>query len=146
MSIVPNYVPRDSKTINIFLTVNDGEKALRFYNEAFGAEITQKLVDPNGIIQYAEFKIDDTIIMLYEDKSFSDPRGLTLQIYTGDVEGLYESAIKAGAESISEIEMQFYGDRAGKIADPFGYEWLLATRVETISPNELKARFNNLYV
>lgn len=145
MSIVPNYVPRDSKTINIFLTVNDGEKALRFYNNAFGAEITQKLVDPNGIIQYAEIKIEDTVIMLYEDKNFSNPKGVTIQMYTGDVEGLYESAIMAGAEEVSKVEMQFYGDRAGKIRDPFGYEWLLATRVETLAPNELKERFNALY-
>lgn len=145
MSIVPNYVPRDSKTINIFLTVNDGEKALRFYNNAFGAEITQKLVDPNGIIQYAEIKIEDTVIMLYEDKNFSNPKGVTIQMYTGDVEGLYESAIMAGAEEVSKVEMQFYGDRAGKIRDPFGYEWLLATRVETLAPHELKERFNALY-
>lgn len=146
MSIMPNYVPRNFKTINIFLTVNDGEKALKFYNEAFGAEVLEKLVDPEGVIQYAEIKIDDTIIMLYEDRNFSAPKGITLQLYTGDVEGLFDSVVMSGGTVISPVKVQFYGDRAGKIRDPFGYEWLLATHVEDISATELRKRFSDLYL
>lgn len=146
MSIMPNYVPRNFKTINIFLTVNDGEKALKFYNEAFGAEVLEKLVDPEGVIQYAEIKIDDTIIMLYEDRKFTAPKGVTLQLYTGDVEGLFDSVVMFGGTVISPIKVQFYGDRVGKIRDPFGYEWLLATHVEDVSASELKKRFNDLYI
>lgn len=145
MSVLPNYVPRNFKTINVLLKVNDGEAAIRFYNSAFGAEVLEKLIDSEGIIQYAELKIDDTIIMLNEDKWFSEPRGIVLQIYTGDVEGLFETAIKAGAEELSAISKHFYGDRAGRLKDPFGYEWVISTHMEDVPPAELRKRFEDLY-
>lgn len=145
MSVTPNYVPRNFKTINVLLKVNDGEKALRFYNNAFGAEILEKLVDSEGIIQYAEIKIEDTILMLTEDKWFSEPRGIVLQIYTGDAEGLFESATMAGAEELSPISKHFYGDRSGRVKDPFGYEWVISTHMEDVPPQELRKRFESLY-
>jgi hypothetical protein len=64
MSVTPNYVPREYKTVNVMLIVKDAERALKFYNSAFGADITLKLEDPQGKIIHAEMKIDDTIIML----------------------------------------------------------------------------------
>lgn len=145
MSVTPNYVPRDFKTINILLTVNDGEHALRFYNNAFGAEITEKLVAPDGVIQYAELKIEDTIIMLREDKAFEGARGVQFQIYTGDAEGMFESAVTSGATEISKIHEQFYGDRSGRVRDPFGYEWIIATHMEDLPPKELKRRFDEMF-
>lgn len=145
MSVAPNYVPRDFKTINFLLKVNDGEKALRFYNAAFGAEVTEKLVDPKGIIQYAEIKIDDTIIMLKEDKNFQGATGVTLQIYTGDAERLFESVIKAGGVEVSGINEQFFGDRAGRVRDPFGYEWVIATHMEDVPSKELRKRFDQTF-
>lgn len=145
MSVTPNYVPRDFKTINIQLTVNSADRALRFYNNAFGAEITEKLVDPEGIVRYAEIKIEDTTIMLTEDKSFSGACGVTFKIYTGDAEGLYEAAVMAGAQEKSKIEPLLFGDRAGKVLDPFGYEWIIATHMEDVSASELHRRFDQQF-
>lgn len=145
MTVTPNYVPREYKTINVYLLVSDAEKALKFYNMAFGAEVTMKLVDPEGIIVHAEMRIEDTIIMLSQDASFTGTSGIMLQLYTGDVEKVFESALLAGAKEIEPIKNQFYGDRAGKIQDPFGHQWKLATRVEEVPPRELYKRFNELY-
>lgn len=145
MSVMPNYVPRSFKTINLLLKVSDGERALRFYNNAFGAEIIDKMVDGDGIIQYAEFKIDDTIVMLTEDKTFTKANGVVIQLYTGDAEAVFDSALMAGAEKIHPIEKHFYGDRSGKVKDPFGYEWVISTHMEDVPPNEIKKRFDSLY-
>lgn len=152
MSVVPNYVPREYKTINIQLVVKDAHKALKFYNNAFGAEITMKLEDPNGIVIHAEMKIDDTIIMLSEENPEFNlgPMSLggsavILQIYTGDAEGLFESAIMAGAEEVFPIRPQFYGDRAGRVKDPFGHQWIIATHMEDVPAREIQKRFNELY-
>lgn len=152
MSLIPNYVPSGYKTVNVMLTVKNAEKALEFYNRAFGAEVIQKLVDPQGVVVHAEMKIADTVIMLAEE----DPRynqspeslggsSVIIQLYTEDVEGLYEDAVKAGAKEIFPIKVQFYGDRAGRVQDPFGHQWILATHMETLSPTELQHRFHELY-
>ena len=144
MSVTPNYVPREYKTINVMLVVKDAHKALKFYNNAFGAEVTMKLESPEGRVIHAEMKIDDTIIMLAEGESSGDS-GIILQVYTGDAEALFESAILAGASEVYPIEEQFYGDRAGRVKDPFGFQWIIATHIEDVTSKELQKRFNELY-
>jgi PhnB protein len=152
MTVMPNYVPREYKTVNIMLVVKDAKKALQFYNSAFGAEITMKLEDPDGVVVHAEMRIEDTVIMLAEE----DPRynmsplslggsGVIVQLYTGDAEGMFETAINAGAEEIFPIKKQFYGDRAGRVRDPFGHLWIISTHVEDVAPKEMQKRFNDLY-
>ena len=144
MSVTPNYVPREYKTINVMLVVKDAHKALKFYNNAFGAEVTMKLESPEGRVIHAEMKIDDTIIMLVEGESSGDS-GIILQVYTGDAEALFESAILAGASEVYPIEEQFYGDRAGRVKDPFGFQWIIATHIEDVTSKELQKRFNELF-
>lgn len=146
MSITPNYVPRPLKTLNVFLVVNDGEKALKFYNNAFGAEIIEKLTASDGAIHHAQIQIDDTIIMMTENKHDPAPvSGIILYLYTGDVEGLMESAIMAGAEKLKDIETAFYGDRVGMVRDPFGVTWAIATHMEDVTSSEIHRRFNEMY-
>ena len=143
MSITPNFVPREYKTLNILLLVNNAEEALKFYNSAFEAEVTMKLQDENGIIHHAEMRIDDTTIMLAESPEPTSGKGVVFKLYTGDVEGLFESAIKAGCDVISEIDLQYDGDRSGRLKDPFGYEWILATHVEDLTVKEIQQRFHD---
>lgn len=144
MSVTPNYVPREYKTINVMLIVKDAHRALKFYNNAFGAEVVMKLEDPSGKIIHAEMKIDDTIIMLAEGEP-ADGSGIILQIYTGDAEALFESALMGGATEVYPIEEQFYGDRAGRVKDPFGHQWIISTHIEDVTSKELQKRFNELY-
>ena len=149
----PNYVPSQYKTINIFLFVKNADRALEFYNRAFGADEVMCLRDPNtNKIVHAEMKIDDTIIFLAEENPESglSPETLggvssVLQIYTGDVEGFFEEALKAGAETIHPIKKEFYGDRCGRLKDPFGYHWIISTHMENVTIHEMMDRFHALY-
>lgn len=151
MSITPNYVPREYKTFNIILVVKDAHRALKFYNNAFGAEITMCFEDNDKRVIRAEMKIEDTIIMLMEENAETlSPQtlggtGVLVQIYTGDAEGLYEAAIMAGAKEIGPIKEQFYGDRSGRVIDPFGHQWVIATHMEDVPARELQKRFHELY-
>lgn len=145
MSITPNYVPRNYKTINVFLLVRHAEKAIEFYNSAFGADVEMILKDTEGKIVHAELKIADTMIMLAEDPETTPSRSnVVLQLYVGDVEGIFEDAVNAGAEVLRPIRPEFYGDRVGKIRDPFGHEWLIATHMEDLTAIEIQGRFNQL--
>lgn len=152
MSIIPNYVPNHYKTVNVMLTVRGAERALEFYNRAFGAEVETVLKDKEGKIIHAEFKIADTIIMLAEEvpgvnlgPQTLGGSAITLQVYTGDVEGMFEDALDAGAQLIFPIKKQFYGDRSGKIRDPFGHEWVLSTHMEDLTAKQIQQLFNELY-
>ena len=61
-------------------------------------------------------------------------------LYVDDVDTIVKQAVEGGAKILRPVEDQFYGDRAGKIEDPFGHTWFIATHKEDVSPEEVKRR------
>lgn len=131
------------------LTVSPCDQAIDFYTKAFGAEeVAERMVMPDGLVAHAELEIEGTRIMLGDEwpdapnRAPSTLGGTTavLFVYTDDVDALWERAISAGAEEVYPLEDQFYGDRAGRIRDPFGHQWGLGQQVEHLSDDEMSAR------
>jgi PhnB protein len=60
--------------------------------------------------------------------------------YWPDVDAVWERAVAAGAEIIYPLADQFYGDRAGRLRDPFGQQWMLSQRIEIVSRDEMDRR------
>jgi PhnB protein len=52
--------------------------------------------------------------------------------------------VSAGAKVLIPIADQFYGDRSGRLEDPFGHVWLVSTHVEDVSPEEMQRRMEAL--
>jgi PhnB protein len=152
METIPNYVPGQFKTVNVMLYVKNAAKAIEFYNRAFGAEEVFRLTDPDGVIVHSEIKIEESIIMIAEENTEygASPETLggvtsVIQVYTGDVEAFFEDALKAGAMTVFPIKVQFYGDRSGRLRDPFGHHWIISTHMENVTAAEMVNRFHALY-
>jgi PhnB protein len=102
-------------------------------------------------VAHAEIRIGDTIVMLSDESPESPTRsprtaGATtavMFIYTEDVDVMWERAIAAGATQIFPLELQFYGDKGGRIEDPFGHQWGLGQHVEDVSPAEMERRVSD---
>lgn len=63
-----------------------------------------------------------------------------LQRYVANVDAVFKRAVDAGARVRMALADMFWGDRYGKLADPFGHEWSLATRKEDLRPSEIRKR------
>jgi PhnB protein len=132
-----------------YLIVRDAASAIEFYKNAFGAKEFVRLADPEGKVMHAEIRIGDSQIMLadeFPDMGYRSPTDLggspvSVLLYVEDVDQLFTSAINAGAISTMPLQDQFDGDRRGTLTDPFGHIWLVATRKEEVSPDELRKRF-----
>ena len=142
MELIPDFVPSGYKTATVYLMVNDAEKALRFYNRVFGADVTMELRDPDGKIAHAEFRVFDTIFMLSEGETSG---GSITHLYVGDAEEVFDACVEAGCDVIFPLKEQFYGDKAGRVKDPFGHQWIIARHLETYSPAELQKRFHDQF-
>ena len=124
-----------------YLTVKDAARAIEFYKKAFGAVERGRLADPSGKIGHAEITIGGSTIMLadeFPDYDAISPATLggspvKMHLYVDDVDAFAERAIAAGAKMVRPVEDQFYGDRSGQLADPFGYTWIVATHKEKLS-------------
>lgn len=144
MSVKP--VPDGYHTLTPFLTVRDAARAIEFYKQAFGAEERGVAKDPDGKVMHAELKIGDSIIMLsdeYPDFGSLSPEsiggsGMGLHIYLADVDAAFDRAVKAGAQVEMPVMDQFWGDRYGKLRDPFGHKWSIGTHVKDVSREEMK--------
>jgi len=142
-------VPEQYGSVTPSLTVSPCADAIEFYVRAFAAvETAPRMTDPDGRVAHAEIRIGDAIVMLSDEAPESPTRsprtaGATtavMFIYTDEVDAMWERAVAAGAKQIFPLELQFYGDKGGRIEDPFGHQWGLAQHVEDVSPEEMERR------
>jgi PhnB protein len=141
-----NPIPQGYHTVTPNLVVQDGAKALEFYQKAFGAEETVRMPGPGGGIMHAEFRIGDSVIMLGEempDMGARSPKAyggtpVRFYVYVENVDAAWKRAIDAGAKSVMPIQDMFWGDRTGRVEDPFGHLWNLAQHVGDPTPEEIQ--------
>ena len=147
MAVQP--IPAGYHSVTPYLIVRDGAEAIEFYTKAFGAKELTRMEMPGGKIGHAEIQIGDSRIMMADeapDMGFLSPLSfggspVALLLYVEDVNATYDQAMAAGAKSVKPLADQFYGDRAGTLADPYGHVWTVATHVEDVSEEELNKRF-----
>jgi uncharacterized glyoxalase superfamily protein PhnB len=63
---------------------------------------------------------------------------VTIHLYVQDVDAFFKQAVAAGAKITMPLEDTFWGDRYGKLEDPFGHHWSVATHVRDVKPEELQ--------
>jgi PhnB protein len=141
-------IPKGHHSVTPYLVVNGAERAIDFYRRAFGAKETMRMDGPNGIITHAELKIGDSIVMLSDEMAGAGGRspqtlgGSTASVflYVDNVDNVFKQAVSAGAKADTAPADMFWGDRYGKLTDPFGHSWSLATHKEDVAPEEMKKR------
>ena len=139
-------VPTGFHSLTPHLTVRDADKALEFYKNALGAEILNVARMPDGKVMHAALRIGDSMLMLNEEMPefgalsplSNGGAGVTIHIYTENVDDAFNRAVNAGAKVAMPLMDQFWGDRYGLVTDPFGHKWSLATHVKDMSPEEMQ--------
>jgi PhnB protein len=132
------------------LVVDNAAAAIDFYVKAFDAKEIGRVPGPGGKLIHAALQINGSTVMLNDDfpemsggKSMT-PTSLggtpvTIHLTVTDVEAKFQRALDAGASVVAPLEDQFWGDRYGIVADPFGHHWSLGQPVREVSPDEIAA-------
>jgi PhnB protein len=138
-------IPEGYHSISPSLTCSDAARAIEFYKNVFGAVELMRMPSPDGKISHAELKIGDSIIFLNDEMgpmaavTPGAPR-MSLFLYVENADKVFTRAVAAGAQIDMALENQFWGDRYGKVTDPFGHQWGIATHVEDVAPEEIGKR------
>ena len=139
-------VPEGYHTVTPYLCIRGAAKALDFYARAFGAKEKVRMPGPDGKVMHAEILIGDSLVMLGDEspqaKSPAAFGGtpVSIMLYVPDVDAVFKKATAAGAKADAPPSDMFWGDRYGKLTDPFGHSWGIATHVEDVTPEEMKKR------
>ncbi len=142
-------VPQGKHALQPYLVVPNAAEAMAFYEKAFGATQCVHMPGPGGQgTMHAEMQLGDSVFMLtdenpeWEQKSPQTLGGspVSLMLYVENSDELFGQATAAGCNVIFPVSDMFWGDRMGKVADPFGYQWMIATHVEDVPPEEMGKR------
>jgi PhnB protein len=144
-------IPEHLSTVTPRLVVRDGAAAIDFCRAAFAAEeVGERFTGPAGELIHAEVRIGDAVVMISDENENGAPAkspaslggvvSAIMATYWEDVDAAWERAVKAGAEVLFPLEDQFYGERGGRLRDPFGQQWMLAQRTEEVSREEMARR------
>src|SRR5438105_3294900 len=148
MAKAQSPIPAGHHTVTPQLTLDDGAKAIDWYKKALGAEEVSRATGPDGKIMHAELRIGDSLIMVNDVMMGKGPKAYggspaALWLYVENCDALFNRALAAGAQPhgpMGRMADQFWGDRSGTFADPFGYQWTIATRKEDLTREEIETR------
>jgi PhnB protein len=141
-------IPPGHAGVTPYLHIRGAARALEFYKKAFGAIELMRFPMPDGRIGHAEMKLGEGVFMLADEFPEDGVKGpqtldgtsVSLMFYVSNVDAVFARATAAGGVVKKPLADQFYGDRSGTIADPFGHVWTIATHVEDVSADEMKRR------
>src|SRR5271170_6044786 len=147
MANVAKAIPDGYHSITPSLTCRNAEQAIEFYKKAFGAKEIVRMAAPDGRISHAELRIGDSILMLNDEfvsmtsaPMADTPPSSYLLLYLEDVDAVFNAAVQAGARVEMPLQDMFWGDRFGKLIDPAGHQWGIATHVEDVAPEDIGRR------
>jgi uncharacterized glyoxalase superfamily protein PhnB len=136
-----------------YLCVPDMQAAVRFYVEGLGGRELFRLTEPSGRVGHTEIDLGGHVLMLSEPFPEYGIRAaepgaqlpFCIHLHVDDADAAIERALAAGATLVRPAQDQFYGERGGRVRDPFGFEWLLGHEIEKVTPEEMQRRYTALF-
>ena len=139
-------VPDGYHTITPQLTLDNAARTIEWYKKALGAEEIGRHLGPDGKVMHAELRIGGSRFIMHDvmpgnkgPKAYGGSP-VSMWLYVENCDELFTRAQAAGAQVQMPLEDQFWGDRAGAVADPEGYSWWIATRKEDLTEAEMEQR------
>lgn len=140
--------------ITPYLQVKKTSEAIEWYVKVFNAKETRARLDaPDGTCMNAEIEIEGHRLMLADQMPSVgsvcpgevNATTVVLDLHVANADVTFKKALESGAEEIFPLADQFYGDRAGRVRDPFGHHWIIATKVRDVPEKEMVEAFNAMF-
>lgn len=153
MSTAVKRIPEGYHSITPNIVTTNANAAIEFYKKAFGAtEKGGRALGPDGKVMHAELKIGDSVIFVNDTMGPASAPGsepkvhpIQLHLYVEDADTVFNRAVQAGARVEMPLQNMFWGDRYGKVIDPSGHCWAIATHVEDVAPQDMERRMKEFF-
>ena len=132
----PHSVPAGGVIPYLTIPSRGGQAAVEFYRAAFGAEeLVRNLAEDGERIMHSRLMINGALVMLSDEfpeygmPADVRPQAVTLHLQVDDADEWWARALVAGAVPTMPLADQFWGDRYGRLTDPFGHSWSIGAPV-----------------
>ena len=145
-------IPDSSSVVIPMLVCRDVSAEIEFCKTTFGAEELGRRPGPDGTVVHALLTIGGQMVIIEAEwptlaSRAPQPDGsspVVIFVYVEDVDTVIERAVIAGARILLPVKDQFWGDRTGRVIDPSGHVWTIATRIEETSSAERDERWSDI--
>lgn len=127
------------------LVVTGADAALAFYRTAFGATVTERFTDADGRVVHAMVDVDGCRFAV-KDADGHDPAPtagavpVIVALHVADPDAVAARMVAHGAAVVFPVDDQEYGERGGRLADPFGHLWMIARRTVDRTAEQIRQR------
>jgi PhnB protein len=136
----PSWIPSGFHAITPNIVVDNADTAVEFLTSAFGFHEIYRLTTSSGKVAHCELQLGDSILNVGEAMDGFPRATLLAQIYVEDSDAIFQRAVEAGAKILMPMTDMFFGSREGRVEDPFGNIWTIATLKEDVTPAEMQRR------
>jgi PhnB protein len=133
-------IPEGYHTVTPWIISPDTARLLDFMRKAFGAEELGRVYTEDGIIGHAVANSGFSIVMAFDARKGWPATPCFLRLYVADGDAVYQQALAAGATAVTEMTYLPFGDRVGRVPDPFGNLWWIQAPLENLAPEEMAKR------
>ncbi|WTW92076.1 VOC family protein [Streptomycetaceae bacterium NBC_01309] len=140
MSARTSNAPEGYTTVAPWVVTDDTGAFLDFVAEAFGGEELGRVATEDGGIGHGEIRVGDTVVLAFDRHADWPSMPTLLRVFVPDADAAFARAIAAGARVVTAISDNPFGQRGGRVRDPFGNIWWVTRHVEDVTEDEMWRR------
>lgn len=128
--------PKGYTTVAPWVVTDDTGAFLDFVTRAFGGAELARVSTEDGAIGHGEIRVGDTVVLAFDRHPDWPAMPSLLRVFVDDADEAFSRALEAGGEVVTSLADSAFGQRGGRIRDPFGNIWWVVAHVEDV-PEDL---------
>ncbi|MEU2562005.1 VOC family protein [Streptomyces longispororuber] len=137
-----NTAPEGYTSVAPWVVTDDTGALLDFVAAAFGGEELARVPVEDGSVGHGEIRVGDTVVLAFDRRPDWPVMPALLRVYVPDADAAVESAVAHGGRIVTEVCDSAWGDRGGRVRDPFGNIWWVVSRQEDVTPDQAWERMS----
>ncbi|MBW8698397.1 hypothetical protein MBT84_02290 [Streptomyces sp. MBT84] len=138
-----NAAPSGYTTVAPWVVTDDTGAFLDFVSQAFGGEELGRVPTEDGLIGHGEIRVGDTVVLAFDRHADWPTMPSLLRVFVADADKAFSQAVAAGGRVVTAMADDAFGQRGGRVKDPFGNIWWVVSRVEEVSEDEIWKRLQD---
>ncbi|MFJ6533945.1 VOC family protein [Microbacterium sp. NPDC091662] len=132
MTASTSAAPNGYTSVAPWVVTDDTGALLDFISQVFDGEELARVATEDGLIGHGEIRIGDTVVLAFDRRPEWPVMPSLLRVWVPDAAGAFARAVAAGASVVTELSDNAFGQRGGRIKDPFGNIWWVVSHVEEV--------------
>ncbi|MFM9608378.1 glyoxalase [Streptomyces sp. V2] len=134
--------PSGYTTVAPWIVTEDTGAFLDFVVDVFGGEELGRVVTEDGAVGHGEVRVGDTVVLAFDRREDWPVMPSLLRVFVEDADGVVARAVASGGRVVTPVMDSAFGQRGGRVRDPFGNVWWVVQHVEDVAEEEIWERMS----